>query len=139
VFLRFAGTLVLVLALFNMRNSLAMLGIDPLTSLFSGSQRNAPTQAAAPAAADGVQEVSMRVTPYGFEPDSLTIRAGVPVRWIVDGTQAQGCTSGIMIPSLNITRTLRSGPNVIEFTAPSSGTLPFSCTMGMVRGTFTVL
>jgi len=134
LFLRFSGTVVLVLALFNLSSGLAVAGFDP-GSFFSTST----TGGAAPTVQDNVQEVSMRVTEYGYEPNVLTIKAGVPVRWIVDGTQATGCTGGIMIPSLNISRQLASGPNIIEFTAPNPGRLPFSCTMGMVRGVFNVI
>jgi plastocyanin domain-containing protein len=87
-----------------------------------------------------VQEVAMKVTSYGYEPSNLTIKAGVPVRWVVDGAGAQGCTSQLVIPSLNIVKPLSRGQNIIEFTAPSTpGQLAFSCSMGMVRGSFTVL
>jgi plastocyanin domain-containing protein len=61
------------------------------------------------------------------------------VRWLVDGTQAYGCATSIVIPSLNISRNLTHGINEIDFTAPAPGTLAFSCSMGMVRGSFTVL
>jgi plastocyanin domain-containing protein len=89
--------------------------------------------------ADGVQEVAMRVTRFGYEPSALTIKAGIPVRWTIDGTEATGCTSVLVIPSLNITKPLKSGANIIEFTAPNPGPLAFSCSMGMVSGTFNVL
>ena len=134
LFLRFSGTLVLVLALFNLQSAFATLGVDAGTFIpLKPAAERSEVQVI-----DGAQEVSMRVTPSKFIPSELTIQAGVPVRWIVDGTQASGCTSGIMIPGLNISRTLERGKNVIEFTAPNPGRLVFSCTMGMVRGAFNV-
>jgi plastocyanin domain-containing protein len=49
------------------------------------------------------------------------------------------CTSKIIIPSLNITKSISSGQNVINFTpTASSGEIPFSCWMGMVRGKFVI-
>ena len=33
------------------------------------------------------------------QPQNLTIKAGVPVRWKVDGTEAYGCTSIMTIPA----------------------------------------
>ncbi len=134
LFLRFSGTVVLVLALFNLSSGLAAAGFDTGNILPAS-----PPAGEAPVVHNDVQEVNMAVTEYGYLPNVITIKAGVPVRWIVDGTQATGCTGGIMIPSLNISRFLKSGPNVIEFTAPSPGRLPFSCTMGMVRGEFNVI
>jgi len=136
LFLRFSGTLVLLLALFNLNSGFALTGLD-LSSVFAkGTQ---PAAAPAPIVNGDVQEVSMKVTTAGYVPKNLTIKAGVPVRWKVDGTDAYGCTSVMTIPSLNVTQALRQGENIIEFTAPNKGQLAFMCSMGMVRGSFTVL
>jgi len=138
IFLRFAGTLVLILSLFNLNSGLALTGIDVPRTFAAAFGNNTPS-GSAPRVANGIQEVAMRVTPYGYEPSQLTIKAGIPVRWVVDGTNTSGCTRGLVIPSLGIRKILQPGENVIEFTAPSAGTLAFSCTMGMVRGSFTVI
>ena len=136
MFLHFSGTLVLILAIFNLRSGFALTGIDLPTVYARG---NSGDTAAAPAPTGSVQEVAMKVTRSGYVPSNLTIKAGIPVRWSIDGTGAQGCTSVLVIPSLNITKPLIAGMNVIEFTAPNRGSLAFSCSMGMVRGSFTVL
>lgn len=135
LFLRFSGTLVFVLALFNLNSGLALTGFDLSRALVDNNTTNAP----ATAIQGNMQEVSMKVTPTGYEPSQLTIHAGVPVRWKIDGTGAIGCTSIMTIPSLNITKSLGQGENIIEFTAPQKGPLAFMCSMGMVRGSFTVL
>ncbi|OGJ55075.1 hypothetical protein A3D11_03300 [Candidatus Peribacteria bacterium RIFCSPHIGHO2_02_FULL_49_16] len=136
LFLHFSGALVLILALFNLNSGFALTGID-LSRMFVSANRQAT--ALLPTVNDGVQEVAMKVTSYGYEPRNLTIKAGMPVRWKIDGTQAFGCTSVMTIPSLNIFKPLHRGENIIEFTAPKSGKLAFMCSMGMVRGSFTVL
>lgn len=133
LFLRFAGTLVFVLGLTNINSGFALTGIN-LASAF-----NSPTQGTAPVINGDSQTVSMAVTTGGYEPSSLTIKAGVPVRWMIDGTQAYGCTSSIVIPALNVRRSLSRGINEVDFTAPNPGQLAFSCSMGMVRGSFNVL
>ncbi len=135
MFLHFSGTLVLMLSLFNLQSGFALTGID-LPAVFA---RNPVGAAVAPSIKDNVQEVSMKVTRYGYEPSNLTIKAGVPVRFLVDGAGAQGCTSVLVIPTLNVVQPLTNGINVIKFTAPKPGQLAFSCSMGMVRGSFTVL
>lgn len=136
IFLRFSGALVLLLALFNLNTGFALTGVD-LSQAFTGS--NQQNNAAAPTIRGGVQEIAMKVTRNGYEPQNLTIKAGVPVRWKVDGTGAAGCTSIMTIPSLNISQALRSGENIIEFTPPAKGQLAFMCSMGMVRGSFNVI
>ena len=138
LFLRFSGALVLILALFNLNSGFALTGIN-FVSVFSVPPSDINALAAAPAIVNGVQQVAMKVTRYGYEPSNLTIKAGVPVQWMIDGAGAFGCTSQIVVPDLNITKSLSNGINEIHFTAPSPGRLAFSCSMGMVRGSFTVL
>lgn len=135
IFLRFSGALVLLLAVFNLNSGFALTGFDFSRVFATGNQ----PAASAPVLNGGVQEISMAVTRYGYEPQNLTIKAGVPVRWKIDGTGAGGCTSIMTIPSLNVSQALRSGENIIEFTAPQKGQLAFMCSMGMVRGSFTVI
>ncbi len=136
IFLRFSGTLVLLLALFNLNSGFALTGID-FSQVFAGNTEQGGS--VAPIINGNAQEVSMAVTPYGYEPKNLTIKAGVPVRWKIDGSGASGCTSVMTIPSLNISQPLRQGENIIEFIASQKGQLAFMCSMGMVRGFFTVI
>lgn len=141
LFLRLAGTLVLVLSLYNLNSGLALVGIDVPRTIAAalGTPNAARTPMPAPAVQNGVQEVYMNVTGYGYEPSDFTIRSNVPVRFHVDGTDAGGCTRGFVIPSLGIQKVLEAGDNVFEFTPESPGRIPFSCSMGMVRGAFTVI
>lgn len=134
LFLRFSGVAVLVLALFNFHNGLALAGF-PVRDTFSAND----SYSILPPIIDGAQEISMRVTPEGYEPQHLTIKAGIPVRWNIDGTDAAGCTTIMTIPSLNYSHPLLPGANVLEFTAPEPGQLAFMCSIGAVRGSFTVL
>ena len=135
LFLRFSGALVLILALSNLNSGLALTGFN-FSSIFQGSPA---AVGSAPTIINGVQEIAMKVTRAGYEPNNLTIKAGVPVKWMIDGAGAAGCTSQIVIPDLNITKSLSQGINEVNFTAPNPGQLAFSCSMGMVRGSFTVL
>jgi len=142
-FYQFSGALVIMLGLWNIQNGLAVAGYPislPKLS-FSGI-----TEAAALAPSDqnvtiknGVQVVKMSVGPGGYSPSRFTIRAGKPVRWEVDGTGAAGCISVLVSRPLGVQRLLARGPNIIEFTPKTPGEVPFSCSMGMYRGSFTVL
>ncbi len=136
LFLRFSGALVLVLGLFNLNSGLALTGVD-LSRVFIDVNQAGTTSV--PPIIGGVQEVSMAITRYGYEPKNMTIKAGVPVRWKINGNDAYGCTSVMTIPSLNITKPILQGENIIEFTPSQKGELAFMCSMGMVRGSFTVL
>lgn len=128
--MRFSGVLMLALAVTNLQSGAALLGLVPSSG-----------KAGIPAVLMGAREQSVQtvVTRSGYVPDSMTIRAGVPVRWTVDGTASSGCTSVMTIPALGISRPLARGENIIEFTATERGPLAFMCSMGMVRGTFHVI
>ena len=96
--------------------------------------------AAAPIVGSGpAQEILMKVTRSSYEPSSFTIKAGQPVRWMVDGTEARGCTKYLLAQDVGISKSLSPGINVFEFTPTKKGTIGFQCSMGMVRGQFQVV
>jgi sulfite exporter TauE/SafE/copper chaperone CopZ len=135
-FFKFAGALVLVLGLWNIQNALAVSG-HPL----SWPRASAPapsSNASGVREENGVQVVHMVVDATGYRPSHFTLKAGVPVRWEVDGTKAGGCGSVLVAPQLGVQKMLQSGINTIAFTPPRPGQIPFSCSMGMYRGYFTI-
>jgi hypothetical protein len=136
-FLKFSGAMVLVLGLYNFNNGLALADIRPADWFKSST----PTVSADDLIiTDGKQIVNMAVAGITYEPASITIQQDVPVEWHIDGSNAQGCAQIITIPSLGITKQLSATQdNVITFTPTEIGRINFSCTMGMARGSFTVV
>jgi plastocyanin domain-containing protein len=102
------------------------------------SEKDPTTATDVPANNQNAQTVEMHVTSSGFSPATLTVKKGVPVRWVIKGDAVTGCTSKIIVPSLNISQNINQGDNVITFTPTQTGDIPFSCWMGMVRGKFIV-
>lgn len=139
LFLRFSGALVLVLAIFNLNGGLLLMGINAPGVIASAFTIDSQGELPLPVVQGGAQEVAMRIAPYGYDPASFTVKAGVPVRLTIDGTGARGCMSQFVIPSLSIRQPLSPGPNVIVFTPPSPGFLSFSCAMGMMGGLINVI
>jgi len=84
------------------------------------------------------QEVRMDLTYQGYSPNTLSIKKGIPVHFIINAKEISGCTREILIPDFNIERTLKPGENVIEFTPQKTGEIKFSCGMKMVWGKFLV-
>lgn len=86
--------------------------------------------------------IRMTATSTGYFPNHFVIKAGDKIRWEIDDKGTSGCTNAI------ISRTLFDGPiylvpgttSVKEFAAPATpGTYRFSCWMGMISGTITVV
>ena len=84
------------------------------------------------------QTVEMHVKYSGWDPATIHVKAGARVTWNIWGDEVTSCTNRIVVPSLGISQALTSGKNVITFTAPAAGTVPFACWMNMVRGQFIV-
>lgn len=141
-FFRFSGALVVVLGLWNIQNGLAIAGYPiALPSLVSPTQglaadnKNVP-----PSLPKGqTQVVKMAVTDYGYQPNRFTVRAGSPVRWEIRMDGGGGCAGAIVSRKIGVQKLLQPGLNVIEFTPKEKGEIAFSCSMGMYRGSFTVL
>lgn len=145
-FFQFSGALVVVLGLWNIQNGLAILGhpisfpnLAASTTTVAAAQADAPAPTDLVPVVDGKQIVKMSVS-SGYEPNHFTIRAGTPVKWEIDATNGGGCASVIVSQKLGVQKLLtRDASNVIEFTPTAAGEIPFSCSMGMYRGSFTVI
>jgi plastocyanin domain-containing protein len=88
---------------------------------------------------DGVQRVTMRVLGSSFNPAVIKVKAGIPVEWTIIGENPSGCTSRLLLPNMEEPLPIAKGSSqTIRFTADKSGTIPFSCWMGMVRGKIVV-
>ena len=84
------------------------------------------------------QKVNMDVSSSGYSPNSFVIKKGVPVEWNVNVKQLTGCNQELVMNAYGIDVNLKQGINVIKFTPDKTGTLSFTCGMGMLKGTFIV-
>jgi hypothetical protein len=72
---------------------------------------------------------------------AITVTAGTPVRWEIEAPSGSitGCNNRMRIPEYKIEYQFKTGTNVIEFTPTKTGTFRYSCWMGMVSSTITVV
>ncbi|MFA7319743.1 MAG: sulfite exporter TauE/SafE family protein [Parcubacteria group bacterium] len=144
IFQKAAGMLVLLFALYTLNSGLALSGmkgniLSTDNSILTVEDNASEKNNAPPAAEDtNTQVIRTTLSSAGFDPSTIKIKKGVPVKWIINGDHATGCTDKIIIPSLNITQSIHAGDNVVTFTPGAAGEIPFSCWMGMVRGKFIV-
>ncbi|MFA6521168.1 MAG: sulfite exporter TauE/SafE family protein, partial [Candidatus Gracilibacteria bacterium] len=128
---RVVGVIIIFFAFYSMNSGLVLTGSKFSFNLSGGQSTvvEVPTE-------NGVQTVKMDID-YSFSPSRFNIKKGVPVRWEINGINL-GCADEIVVPSLGIRQRINLGANVIEFTPTKSGSLPFSCGMGMITGKFIV-
>lgn len=137
-FFKFAGLVVIFMAIFNISNGLNLSGIDvnafinPKVNSVAGNDPNVTLE-------NGVQIVKMTQTSSGYSPNSFTIKKGIPVKWIVTSEDAFTCAASIVSSQLGIRKNLEAGENIIEFTPTEAGNVRFTCSMGMYSGSFNIV
>ena len=100
------------------------------------AERGSATVAAP--AAGGPQEVTVTVR-GGYDPATIRVRAGAPVRLIFDRQESSGCSEEIVFGAFGIRRFLPAHQKTnVDITPATPGTYEFTCGMGMLRGRITV-
>jgi copper ion binding protein len=137
--LRVSGVIVIVLGLLMVNRGLAnFIGKRAVSASIAVPAVAAQPEATAVADQPAFQTVRMAVTSRGYEPNTLYVKRGIPVRWVIEGKELSRCTDEIVLPEYNIRKKLGPGENVIEFTPTREGVIRFSCWMQMVWGKFVV-
>ncbi len=138
--LKASGAIVIILGLIMINRGLALAGTGLDSSSFIAAVSASENKAAGNVAVIGsnYQTINMDVTRYGWEPDQFILKKGVPVRWVINGKEITGCNNAIQVPKLGLRFDIKPGQQVIEFTPTEEGIIPWSCWMGMIRGTFIV-
>jgi plastocyanin domain-containing protein len=90
--------------------------------------------AATEAAGGGAQQVTIAVR-GGYEPATVRVRAGVPVRLVFDRQETAGCSEEVVLGDFGVRRFLPAHERTtVEVTPAAPGTYEFTCGMGMLRG-----
>lgn len=128
---KFGAVIVVVLGLSMFQNGLNLAGVG-----ISYGKNNTPVKAEMK---HGVQEVRIDLESGSYTP--IIVEKGTRVRWIVnakDGT-LNGCNNKMIVREYGIAKKLSHGETVIEFTPEETGTIPYSCWMGMIRSSIYVV
>lgn len=129
--MKFSAALVVVLGLGMVVQGLSLSGISPV---FASSQGGNVAKLQ-----DGIQIVSIDLKPNSYAP--IVVQKGIPVKFIINAKQENinGCNNAIVIPKYGVQKDLVEGENVIEFLPDQTGTIPYSCWMGMIRSSIKVV
>jgi len=142
--MRVSGAIVILLGLLTLNRSWANFQADSDRQLtVKNNQTENSVSSKELADNDNKQDtnyqiVKMDLTYQGYVPNTLTVKKGIPVRWVINVKEISGCTSEILLPAFDVDRQLKRGENIIEFTPKIAGTYKFSCGMQMVWGKFVV-
>lgn len=85
-------------------------------------------------ARSGVQKATVTID-GGYSPASVSVKAGKPVEITFIRKSKSGCDGDVVFPGLNIKRSIKPGETaVVKFTPKKSGTIAYTCGMGMYKG-----
>ncbi|MCD7981428.1 MAG: sulfite exporter TauE/SafE family protein [Clostridiales bacterium] len=131
--LQVGSVLLLIMGIFMIQNNLVLTG-------FNVSSTVAETDGTVVSTIDGdVQYVTTELHANGY--DDIQVVAGIPVIWTidVDENNLNGCNNEIVLSAFDQQVKLIAGEVVIEFTPEEEGTYTYSCWMGMLKNTITVV
>ena len=128
-----AVVMVMALGFVMLYKGMTTSGINSQAKNPSGTTANAAT------VENGVQNIETKLSSRGYP--AITVTKGVPVRWNMkaDAADINGCNGTLVIPQFNIEKKLVPGDNIIEFTPTTTGSIPYSCWMGMIRSNINVV
>lgn len=85
------------------------------------------------------RRIVITVTKNGFEPASVHLKAGQPVRLVVTRTVERTCATDIVVSEFGIKQPLPlNKPVEVRFTPRKPGAIRYACAMDMVAGSLIV-
>ncbi|MEO6508742.1 MAG: sulfite exporter TauE/SafE family protein [Patescibacteria group bacterium] len=134
-FMRFAAIAIILLALFNLNNTIALSGSNLTFENIVKSLSKKPSKTL-----PVVNAQTITIDSDGYTPNNISVKAGSPVTLNIKNKGGVGCTQTFTIPKFGIQKVVSIGQSdTIQFTAPKEkGDLAFMCGMGMIRGNIQV-
>jgi uncharacterized protein len=87
----------------------------------------------------GTQHIVIEVKPTSYSPSRVQVQAGLPTKLTLRTNGNRECTSGFVIPAMNLERTLpETGDTEIDLGKPAAGRIDYTCSIGMYRGVIEV-
>lgn len=131
---KMSTVLILLLSIVMLNRGLLSMGVD-ISNIFKPNYDNYLKSKIT----EDYQIVEFDLKYDGYE--DIVVQKGIPVKMIINVTKntLTGCNNGIKINGFNITKDLRFGKNIIEFTPNETKTFTYTCWMGMLKNNIIVV
>lgn len=148
-FMRLAAIAIILLAIFNINNAIALTGSNlTLGNIIGGTAKTVwctfswcTDTAQQAVAGQAVTETTITIGSSAYNPNQITVKKGQKITLHLQNSGGSSCIQAFTIPSLGIQKIVPVGTSdTISFIAPSQPTqIPFMCSMGMYRGVISVI
>ena len=128
-----SGVLVAILGITMFSSGMNLAGLN----ILSGPKDNVNNSVAT--IENGVQTITTNLSSGSYEP--IVLQKGVSTKWVIVASKENinGCNNKVINQKFNFQKKLIEGENIIEFTPDENGTFVYSCWMGMIKSTITVV
>ncbi|MDO8570813.1 MAG: sulfite exporter TauE/SafE family protein [Candidatus Daviesbacteria bacterium] len=131
-FFKIAAYVIIFVGLLTIYNSWNATGLPTIVLDTSGGSQQVDSTVK--------QDYEIQILNSGYSPNYIKVKKGLPVKLTLISNDIRSCSLAFRIPSLRVSKNLRpTDSQVIEFTPTEAGIIPFSCSMGMYRGTIEVV
>nr|WP_312578971.1 sulfite exporter TauE/SafE family protein [Sedimentibacter sp.] len=138
--MKISAMLVIILGIVMGNRGFSLAGINIADTVLSpfGINLSQSNKTANAVIKDGYQTVTTKLESGRYQP--IKVYAGVPLKWsiVAEKGTLNGCNNEIIIPAYGKQQKLELGENIIEFTPTQTGTITYTCWMGMISSTITV-
>ena len=138
IVMRVGSVLVVVLGLAMLSQGVSLSGINMYRTGIESADTEELNVAKISASGD-MQYVNSELD-FGTYPE-ITVYSGIPVKWTINVPEEviNGCNYKMVISTYGITHEFTPGENVIELTPGESGTVQYTCWMGMINGKINII
>lgn len=133
--MKVSAMLVIVLGVVMGNRAFAMAGINIVDNLGINASQ---VETSKSSIKGDYQVVETNLESGKYQP--IQVKNNIPLKWTIIATKESlnGCNNEIIIPELSIGKKLQVGENIIEFTPKETGTINYTCWMGMISSKITV-
>ena len=148
-FMRLAAVAIILLAIFNINNAIALTGSNlTLGNIIGGSAKAVwctfswcTDTGQIAQVGQAVTETTITIGSSAYNPNQIVVKKGQKITLHLQNSGGTSCIQAFTIPYLGIQKIVPVGTSdTISFVAPSEPIqIPFMCSMGMYRGVISVI
>lgn len=145
-FSKFAAGLLIVLALYNLDGAIALTGSKHTLANYlkvakCSATNSCDSRVLSAKTGEGATEATISIVSGGYSPRNISLKAGSKVKLNLVNKSGTGCEQAFTIPSVRLQTIVPIGSSeTVEFETPDKpGQIAFMCSMGMYRGTITII
>lgn len=137
-FRRAAAAALILIGLYGLNATL--VAIDSPITAQKVLQQFKQEEATIAMSVENIQQITINVTNYGYQPARVQVKKNIPVRLTLKSNETYSCAVAFRLPAFNISTFMEpTATETYTFTPTRQGKYTFTCSMGMYQGVLEVI